>query len=136
MNPNKQRITNLLTGEELSTSEEFLAHTERIQETAKYGIVNDADAVLHALKIDRKISVVGVVGRSILQGRELRKYLTMYFINEGGLDFHKTRIANYIYGDIIDTEEAYMVLRSEDPRWRSFSPIKNIDEVMQQALDS
>lgn len=136
MNPIKQRIAQFLAGEESAEKEDFLTVLAEAQELVKAGMENDADAILFARRINGKVNVVGIVGKSVLQGPDLQNYLAAYFADEGGLEAHKLKVADYLYQDLKGRTEACMILGSGDRRWRSFRPLKNLDEVLAGSLDS
>ena len=137
MNPIKQRIAQFLIGEESASAEDFLALLGETQELVQAGAESDADALLYARKINNRLNVVGIVGKSLLQGPDLSRFLAAYFADSGGIDLHKVKIADYLYNDLKGrTEDACMVLKSEDRRWKAFRPLKNLDEVLAGAMDS
>lgn len=136
MNPIKLRIAKFLTGEESASAEDYLAILEDAQELIKAGAENDADAIIYASKSNGKINVAGIVGKSVIQGEDLMRYLSAYFADSGGLEEHKSKIAAYLHKDLQGKSNACTVLKSEDQRWKSFRPIKNIDEVMVGSMDS
>lgn len=137
MNPIKQRIVHFLTGNESSPVDIYMNFVAQAQaELVAVGIEADADAILAARRVNGSVYVVGLIGRSIVQGEDLNRYLEAYFADAGGLAQHSSKIANYLYDDIKGKSEAFMVLTTEDRRFRSFQPLKNIDEVLSSSLDS
>lgn len=104
--------------------------TQALSEFIPIGIEADADAILIARRAKGGIFLAGLVGKSVIQGPELQRYTEAYFADEGGIDLHSLRIADYLYNDIKGKSEAIMVLATGDRRFRSFRPLKNINEVL------
>ncbi|AGF80087.1 hypothetical protein UWK_03578 (plasmid) [Desulfocapsa sulfexigens DSM 10523] len=135
MNPIKKRIINFLAGEESIPLEAFQAYLDKSKELVSVGIENDADILLYAHKTNGKVFVVGLVGKSIINGPELNSFLELYFADSGGLASHAKGIAEYIYKDLATATEGFMVFRcAEDSRWRSFKPIKNAELIKGRTL--
>ena len=130
MNKIKQRIHDCLVGDEELPLSLFLQMQNDSQRIIVIGQEQDADAVLYAAKFDGLVYVVLFVGRSMLQGHEMRAYFEQYFSNAKGVDFHLPKIIDYLYDDISGGNEATMILREEhNHRWRSFNPLLNIDQI-------
>lgn len=130
MNKIKQRIHNCLVGDEELPLPLFLQIQKESQGIIASGQEQDADAVLYATKFDGLVFVVLFVGRSMLQGHELRTYFEQYFSNAKGVEFHLPKIIDYLYHDISGGNEAIMVLREKhNHQWRSFNPLLNIDQI-------
>lgn len=129
LNPIKNRIIGFLAGEKSAPVEALQFYFEKAMELISIGIENDADVLLYAHKANREIFVVGLVGKSIIQGRDLNAYLELYFADSEGLASHVKGITDYIYEDLSTASEGVMVLRAEDRGWRSFKPIKNVDDI-------
>jgi hypothetical protein len=110
--------------------------TEAQAEFVPMGVEANADAILIAKRVNGAIYVVGLIGKSLIQGPDLLRYMEAYFANAGGLEVHAPKIANYLYNDIKGKSEAFMVLSTGDQRFRSFRPLKNVDEVLSGAMTS
>lgn len=137
MNPIKQRIIDFLTGKEDTPGDVFMGMIPLVQaELGPLGVQADADAIVTARRVDGKIYVLGLVGKSLLQGADLKKFLEAYFADSSGLDNHLKKIADYLHKDLQGRSSADMVLVTENRRFRSFKPLKNVDEVIQGAMNS
>jgi hypothetical protein len=136
MNPIKERIIRCLNGQGDSPVDIFMAVSAESQnEFIPIGIKNNADALLIARRANETIYLFGLVGRSLVQGDDLHRFVEAYFADEGGLELHAPKIADYLYKDIQRTSTAVMFLASKDQRFRSFRPLKNIDEVLTGSLN-
>lgn len=137
MNPIKERIVRCLTGKEDCPMEVYMEIVTQAQaEFIPMGVEADADAILIAKRAKGAIFIAGLVGKSVIHGPELQRYAEAYFADEGGLDLHSPKIADYLYNDIKGKSEAIMVLATGDRRFRSFRPLKNIDEVLAGSINS
>jgi len=133
MNKIKERIKDFLLGDK------SISHIETLMSLPKefipIGIDNDADAVLIGGRIDKMVYVVGLVGRSIIQGEELRAYIEAYVKEDGGLESHVEQMTEYFYDGFKKSDTLNLILTTEgDVKWKSFNPLKNIDEVMTTSI--
>ncbi|MCD6526397.1 MAG: hypothetical protein J7K75_05365 [Desulfuromonas sp.] len=133
MNKIKQRLKDFLSGELVLDMDENTAILGQFQGIVDAGIEADADAMIVARRIGKRVVAVGVVGKSLLQGAALTAYLEKYLADADGLDRHITGMVDYLYKDLVVSKAANLMLRSGDLRWRSFVPVKNIDEVLSAA---
>ena len=129
MNPVKKRIIRFLKGEESFPMEAIEFYTGKTKELVALGVQGDADILLYAHKIKNKIYVAGMIGNSLVYGEDLSTYLKSYFLNSGGFDDHDKKIANYFYQDLNIGLDSCMMLRDEFEGWRSFNPLKTIEEM-------
>lgn len=134
MNKIKRQIQAYLLGEEALTLEATMTMNDHIQKVIEVGVANDADAMVYALRIGNKIYVCCLAGKSLLQGNELKQYLDRYFADAKGADHHIPKITDYLYNDISGQTDAFMMLRSENQRWRGFNPVRNIDEIYAETI--
>jgi hypothetical protein len=132
MNKIKARFQNTLMGEVTLEMEAFLALQSELAEIIATGAENDADAILVGFKANGLASIVGVVGKSLIQGHGLKTYLDAYFEDAGGLSAHLEGLSEYFYDGLTNgtTNRVIQVLRSDDPKWRAFNPLKDMDEVI------
>jgi hypothetical protein len=130
MNPIKKRIANFLKGDESCSIEQVDFLIKKSKEIINIGIENDADALIYTYKENKKIFVVGVVGRSFIHGTRLHEYLDSYFADSKGLKAHLQKIVQYIYEDTTIKNNSFVILREPNSNWRSFRPIKTIDDFL------
>ena len=129
MNRIKKQIIEFIKGtafvEDLQATPPFLS-----SEFLQLGEMKDADAILIGGKEEGKYFVIGLIGKSVLQGSELSSYLISYFKTDGGLEAHSMKIANHFYDGFQKAENPVLVLRCEDDeRWRAFKPLKRVEEL-------
>ena len=129
MNPIKKRIMGFLEGKEQAEPEIFAKATADVPEMAELGRQAGADAIVYARKSKRSMVVLCIVGRSVLQGPQLVKYLEAYFSDGGGMKAHRERLATEIYEALRTQSDAAVILAAGDTKWMSFSPIKSVDEI-------
>ncbi len=130
MNPIKKRIADFLEGKESCTMEEFAFFYNNAKNFIEAGIESDADALICAHRENKKIFLVGVVGKSFIQGDILKDYLESYFADAKGLKAHLSKITQYIYEDTQGGKDGCMILHDSNTNWRSFLPLKTIDDFL------
>jgi hypothetical protein len=129
MNPIKARLERFLEGGETAAmfvAERFLPI---LPEIVEMGRQNNGDAIVYGMKSKKDLLVVAVVGKSVLQGEEMSKYLEVYFGDAGGMKIHKVRLRDELYEGLRAQPKAMVFLKSDDNKWRSFMPMKSVDEV-------
>jgi hypothetical protein len=118
-----------------------VALTQRAKFLVDMGIEHDADAICHIHDCEGSISVIIVVGKSVLMGMDAYKWVDDYHNNiPSATKQCIEKIADFA-AQVLPTDEDGIMpfVDSKNKAWRSFrlSPagkLKNVDEVRKRAF--
>lgn len=120
------------------SADELISFVERSSELCQMGIELDADSVCLICRNGEKVNVFLQVGRSLLVGEEIERWILEYHnFNRAAARHCKEKIALFAVEDLPGNDECIMpFVNSKNKAWRAFrdTPLKTIDEVRKRAF--
>ena len=118
-----------------------IAMIEKSKSLIAMGIEHDADSICHISKTGESISVIFVVGRSVLMGAEAHKWISEYHNNSpSAIKRCIEAIADFAIEGLADGEECIMpFVDTKNKAWRAFriqagGAVQTVDEIRKKAL--